>query len=56
MKKQKTEKLTKEQRVEIVQKLNNNEILILPTDTIYGLSMKSEGNQPIVLNSLKKAD
>jgi len=39
-----------------VEKLKNNEILILPTDTIYGLSMKVQGNQPIVLNSLKKAD
>jgi tRNA A37 threonylcarbamoyladenosine synthetase subunit TsaC/SUA5/YrdC len=55
MKKQKQEKLTKEQRVAIVEKLKNNEILILPTDTIYGLSMKVQGNQPIVLNSLKKA-
>jgi L-threonylcarbamoyladenylate synthase len=48
-------KLTKNQRQEIIKKLLANEVLILPTDTIYGLSLLVENNNPQVLNKLKKA-
>jgi len=49
-------KLTNKQQREIIEKLQNNEVLILPTDTIYGLSLIAKNNDPEILNTLKHAD
>jgi len=50
------QKLTNKQQQEIIKKLLNNEVLILPTDTIYGLSLIAKNNDPEILNTLKHAD
>ncbi len=48
--------LKQEQIDEAIQRINNNEILILPTDTIYGLSARYDHSNEIRINGLKNAD
>ncbi|ATZ16972.1 tRNA threonylcarbamoyladenosine biosynthesis protein [Williamsoniiplasma luminosum] len=48
--------LTKEQIAKAVANLKDNKIIILPTDTIYGLSSIVNITNKIRINELKKAD
>lgn len=48
--------LSKEEQELIIQKLNNWEILVLPTDTIYGLSAKVDSKTLKEINQLKHAE
>lgn len=47
--------LKKQQINMAIEKLKNNEIIILPTDTVYGFSAISSDKNAAKINSLKKA-